>query len=188
VNQVIANLQNLAKYGLVSPKDGFNSFLKDISTEIQDRGIRRAEQLRELDRLGAAIRELDETKDHMEKKNKELNDYLDSVRQKAKKGFVVKTKKFKYSQLKKEHVINDSEIPDPQQGKVVFEITHYETEKFSVKGRIKGIPAFSRNFDLNLGDLLEAKENDLVTFDTEKGLELNVAATLFFLNLNFYKK
>lgn len=28
VNQVIANLQNLAKYGLVSPKDGFNSFLK----------------------------------------------------------------------------------------------------------------------------------------------------------------
>lgn len=34
VNQVIANLQNLAKHGLVSPKDGFNSFLKDIQAEL----------------------------------------------------------------------------------------------------------------------------------------------------------
>jgi hypothetical protein len=45
-----------------------------------------------------------------------------------------------------------------------------------------------RNFELNLGDLLEAKENECATFDTEKGLELNVAATLFFLNQNFYGK
>lgn len=188
VNQVIANLQNLAKYGLVSPKDGFNSFLKDISAEIQDRGSRRAEQLRELDRLKAAIADLDVTKAAMEQKNKELNDYLESVRQKASKGFVVKTKKFKYSELLKQHVINDSEIPAPQQSKVVFEITHTETEKFQIKGKIKGIPAFSRNFDLNLGDLLEAKENDCPHYDTEKGVELNVAATLFFLNQNFYKK
>jgi len=68
VNQVIANLQNLAKYGLVSPKDGFNSFLKDISMEIQDRGARRAEQLRELERLKSAIADLDLTKKHMEEK------------------------------------------------------------------------------------------------------------------------
>lgn len=60
VNQVIANLQNLAKYGLVSPKDGFNSFLKDISAEIQARQTRRQEQLREVDRLKVAISELDD--------------------------------------------------------------------------------------------------------------------------------
>jgi hypothetical protein len=66
------------------------------------------------------------------------------VRQRAKKGFVVKTKKFKYTDLAKAHVINESEIPAPQQSKVKFEITHTETEKFSVKGRIKGIPAFAR--------------------------------------------
>jgi hypothetical protein len=65
---VIANLQNLAKYGLVSPKDGFNSFLKDISLEIQDRGARRAEQLRELERLKTAIAELEVAKVHLEQK------------------------------------------------------------------------------------------------------------------------
>jgi len=55
-----------------------------------------------------------------------------------------------------------------------------------VKGKIKGIPAFSRNFDLQLGDLLTAKENDQETFDTEKGLELHVNSTLYFLNVNFF--
>jgi len=188
VNQVIANLQNLAKYGLVSPKDGFNSFLKDISLEIQQRHARRQEHLRELARLKVAIDELEVAKNFMEQKNKDFQSYLKSVRVNAQKNFKPKTKNFKYKELAKARVIADSEIPEPQTGKVIFEITHSETEKFSVKGKIKGIPAFSRNFDLQLGDLLSAKENDEETFDTEKGLLLHVSATLLFLNLNFFKE
>jgi hypothetical protein len=189
VNQVIANLQNLAKYGLVSPKDGFNSFLKDISDEIQERHARRQEHLKELERLKVAISELEEAKKHMEQKNKDFKDYLESVRLRAKQNFKPKTKSFKFKELAngKIRVIADSEIPVPQQGKVVFEITHSETEKFLIKGKIKGIAAFSRNFELNLSDLLTAKENGEDIFDTEKGLELNVPATLLFLTLNFYK-
>jgi len=188
VNQVIANLQNLAKYGLVSPKDGFNSFLKDISLEIQQRHTRRQEHLRELERLKVAINELEEAKKHMEQKNKDFQSYLKSLREMSQKNFKQKTKSFKYKELYKSRVIADSEIPQTQQGKVIFEITHCEAEKFSVKGKIKGIPAFSRNFELQLGDLLTAKENDQETFDTEKGLELHVNSTLFFLNMNFYKE
>jgi len=123
----------------------------------------------------------------MEQKNKDFESYLKSVRDNARKNFKPKTKNFKYKELHKARVIADSEIPEPQTGKVIFEITHLETEKFSVKGKIKGIPAFSRNFDLQLGDLLSAKENDEETFDTEKGLLLHVNATLLFLNLNFFK-
>jgi len=190
VNQVIANLQNLAKYGLVSPKDGFNSFLKDISAEIQERHTRRQEHLKELERLKIAINELEDAKKHMEQKNKDFQQYLDSVREKAKQNFKPKTKNFKYKELAqgKIRVIADSEIPLPQQSKVIFEITHSETEKFMIKGKIKGIAAFSRNFELNLQDLLTAKENGEETFDTEKGLELHVQATLLFLTLNFYKE
>jgi len=33
VNNVIANLQNLAKHGLVKPDNGFNSFMKDVQIE-----------------------------------------------------------------------------------------------------------------------------------------------------------
>jgi len=123
----------------------------------------------------------------MEQKNKDFQEYLDVVRSGASKNFKQKTKSFKYKDLIKSRVIADSEIPVPQQNKVIFEISHVETEKFSIKGKIKGIPAFSRNFDLKLSDLLTAKENGKDTFDTDKGLELFVASTLLFLNLNFYK-
>jgi len=161
--------------------------LKDISLEIQQRHTRRQEHLRELERLKVAINELEEAKKHMEQKNKDFQSYLKSLREMSQKNFKPKTKNFKYKELYKARVIADSEIPATQQGKVIFEITHCEAEKFSVKGKIKGIPAFSRNFDLQLGDLLTAKENEQDSFDTEKGLELHVNSTLFFLNMNFYK-
>jgi len=186
VNQVIANLQNLAKYGLVSPKDGFNSFLKDISLEIQARQTRRQEQLKEVERLKIAILELGDQQKFVNQKIKDFQNYLDSVRKTSTHGFQVKTKKFKYRELSKAKVIADSEIPPPQQGKVVFEITHAEPEKFEIKGKIKGIPGFSRNFTLELQDLLTAKEHNENTFDTERGLELYVSSTLIFLNKQFF--
>jgi len=188
VNQVIANLQNLAKHGLVSPKDGFNSFLKDIHNEILVREKRHAEQLKEVDRLKQAIKELEEQKVHMEAKMSDFENYLTSVRNQASAGFVEKTKKFKYKDLAKLKVINDSEIPPGQQSKVQFEITHVSAEKFDIKGKIKGLPGFQREFSLDLGVLLEAKEERREIFDTEKGLELNVSSTLLFINKYFFHK
>jgi len=186
VNQVIANLQNLAKYGLVSPKDGFNSFLKDISAEVQARQTRRQEQLKEVDRLKVAILELDDHQTFVNMKIKDFQSYLESVRKTSTAGFQLRTKKFKYRELEKAKVIHDSEIPVPHQAKVVFEITHAEPERFEIKGKIKGIPGFSRNFSLLLQDLLSAKEHNLNTFDTEKGMELYVSSTLLFLNKQFF--
>jgi chromosome segregation ATPase len=136
VNQVIANLQNLAKYGLVSPKDGFNSFLQDISQEIQNRQAPRNEHLRELERLKHAIAELDDGQKFMEAKRQEFERMLDSLR---KTTHDTRTKKFKYKDLEKAKVIYDSQIPPAQQPKVVFEITHSAPETFQIKGKIKGI-------------------------------------------------
>lgn len=186
VNQVIANLQNLAKYGLVSPKDGFNSFLKDISNEIQQRQARRAEHMRELERLKLAIGELDEAKKFMESKKHDFEGMLDAIRKSQVHD--TRTKKFKYKELEKQKVVADSQIPPAQQSKVIFEITHSSAEIFQIKGKIKGIPQFQRNFSLELSDLLNAKENGQNTFDTDKGLELWVDSTLLFLNKNFYAK
>jgi len=186
VNQVIANLQNLAKYGLVSPKDGFNSFLKDISNEIQQRQARRAEHVRELERLKLAIKELDEAQKFMEAKKADFETMLDAIRKTQ--VHETRTKKFKFKELQKAKVIADSQIPPAQQSKVIFEITHSSAETFQIKGKIKGIPQFQRNFNLELSDLLTAKENGQNTFDTDKGLELWVDSTLLFLNKNFYAK
>jgi len=186
VNQVIANLQNLAKHGLVSPKDGFNSFLKDIQLELQSRSQRYQEQLKEVERLKAALKELDDQKTFMEKKVGDFEAYLNSVRQNAASGFKPQTKKFKYKDLVKLKVIADSEIPANQQGAVKFDFEHSAAESFHIKGKIKGLPGVSRDFELELGSLLEAKEDGKETYDTEKGLELNVGSTLLFLNKNFF--
>lgn len=59
--------------------------------------------------------------------------------------------------------------------------------RFDISGKIKGLPGFSRDFALELERLLECKEDGLVTYDTEKGLTLNVASTLLFLNREFFK-
>jgi len=136
--------------------------------------------------LKLAINEFDVAKKYLDQKSKDFQSYLKSVRERAASGFKQKTKNFKYKDLHKQRVIADSEIPPPQQGKVVFEITHAKAEMFTVKGKIKGIPAFSRNFELKLEDLLSAKDNDQEIFDTEKGLELHVNSTLFFLNQHFF--
>jgi len=186
VNNVIANLQNLAKHGLVKPDNGFNSFLKDVQGELAARGRRKQEHMKEIDRLQKAIVELDEQKAHMEKKIADFESYFEAIRRKSQDTFSPKTKKFKYKDLAKLKVIADSEIPPSQQGKVTFAITQTEMDKFEIEGKIKGLPGFAREFTLELEKLLECKEDNETVFDTEKGLELNVDSTLLFLNKHFF--
>jgi len=188
VNNVIANLQNLAKHGLVKPDNGFNSFLKDIQSEVQARGKRKAEHMKEIERLQKAIKELEEQKEHMEKKIGELNSYLDSVRKKAADSFVPQTKKFKFKDLLKMKVIADSEIPTSQQGKVQFVIEQKTMDEFHITGKIKGLPVFTRDFDLKLEQLLAAKEDGQTKLDTDKGIELYIASTIIFLNKQFFSQ
>jgi len=85
VNNVIANLQNLAKHGLVKPDNGFNSFLKDIQSELAARGRRKQEHLKEIDRLQKAIKELDDQKSFMEKKIADFDAYFEAIRKKIKR-------------------------------------------------------------------------------------------------------
>jgi len=123
----------------------------------------------------------------MDQKISDFETYLVSVRKIAEEKFESKTKKFEYRDLQKLKVISDSEIPASQQGKVKFTITQTSMEEFEIQGKIKALPGFSRDFHLELEKLLEAKEDGDVTYDTGKGLELNVASTLLFLNKEFFK-
>jgi len=122
----------------------------------------------------------------MENKIADFDAYFEAIRKKNQENFVQRAKKFKYKDLAKLKVIADSEIPTSQQGKVAFTITQIEMDKFEIEGKIKGLPGFTREFTLELEKLLERKEDNETVFDTEKGLELNVDSTLFFLNKYFF--
>eukprot|EP01126_Amoeba_proteus_P010561 TRINITY_DN1412_c0_g1_i13.p1 TRINITY_DN1412_c0_g1~~TRINITY_DN1412_c0_g1_i13.p1 ORF type:complete len:682 (+),score=173.83 TRINITY_DN1412_c0_g1_i13:532-2577(+) len=188
VHNVIANLQNLAKYGLISADDGYNGFLVDIQQELAARGRRRAEQIKEIERLTTAIEELDEQEVFMKGKINDFNAYLDSIRGRLRNNFQVIEKTFSYKQLtnKKLNIIHSSEIPETQQSKVKFTIVQQDIEQFVCRGRIKGLPLFKREFKLDLEQLLRSKEEGQNVFDTNEGLELDVQNTLIFLNKNFF--
>jgi hypothetical protein len=106
---------------------------------------------------------------------------------------LVKSKKFQLDL----NVLYDSEIPVPQQKKVIFEFSFIQTDQVLVSGRhidnnqelpsdslyhdyyshfrIKGIPVFRRKFYLSVIEiLLKTKEE---TYDTQKGMILNTIPT-----------
>jgi len=111
---------------------------------------------------------------------------LRHMQQMAGSDFKAKTKKFKYKELMAASVISSSEIPMSQQRNVVFEFERTGAETFNMKGMIKGLPGFSREIPFALGPLFELKQLGSLTFDTDKGLTLNVIPTLLFLNKNFF--
>jgi len=119
---------------------------------------------------------------------KEFEDYLLAIRNKLTLNFQAKQKVFSYKQLTKkgQSIIHSSVIPEAQASKVKFTIIQTKIEDFTVKGSIKGLPVFKREFQITLGALLEAKEDGQQVLDTGEGLTLLVAETVFFLNKNFY--
>jgi len=188
VHNVIANLQNLAKYALISSDDGYNGFLVDIQQELVARTRRRTEQMKEIQRLKDTIADLEDQKQHMSQKIKEFTDYLAAIRNNLTLNFQTKTKVFSYKQLTKKgsNIIHSSALTESNASKVKFTITQTAVEEFIVKGSIKGLAVFKREFKIDLGTLLEAKEDGQQVYGTGEGIELLVAPTLVFLNKNFY--
>lgn len=201
----------MAKYGLVSPKDGFNSFLKDISQEIQARQTRRQEQLREVDRLKVAIAELDDQQKFVnEKVCHFVRLRLTCFRSKTSKttwiAFVRPLLPDSKLRLRSSNTRNCSKrrslripkflllnnlksflkslTPNPKSSKS----KERSRESLASQGKqyLLLILISVRNFTLELQDLLGAKEHNESTFDTEKGLELYVSSTLIFLNKQFF--
>lgn len=122
-------------------------------------------------------------------------------------GFVAKEFKYSLADLFRlpHPIFSDTEIPLSQQSKVLFKISlGAEINLVNMKGRIKGIPAFQRNFLLDCAQLLaditrkpESTDNSLDNavdydalhrYDTEKGIELNTLWTLLFLYDNIYMR
>jgi hypothetical protein len=128
-------------------------------------------------------------------------------------GYASKVFKFKFLELLEgpRRVIFESEIPVPQQSKVSFEVClDHKINMVRFKGCIKGIPAFSRRFSVDVLALLAAivPHSDLHNnsslsafsipsdfdfdsqhvYDTEKGIELHTLNTLLFLYDNIYMR
>jgi len=190
VHNVIANLQNLVKHGLIKADDGYNGFLVDIQQELVARTRRRADQIKEIERLNTTINELNEQEADLKTKIKDLEEYINGVRKKLRENFKPITKAFSWKQMteKKLNIVYSHDIPTEILSKLKFTVEQKDPETFSIKGAVKGLPTGKREFALELGALLEAKEDGEQSFDTKQQIHLNVVNTILFLNKNFYAK
>eukprot|EP01103_Thecamoeba_quadrilineata_P003545 TRINITY_DN13309_c0_g1_i1.p1 TRINITY_DN13309_c0_g1~~TRINITY_DN13309_c0_g1_i1.p1 ORF type:complete len:755 (+),score=156.25 TRINITY_DN13309_c0_g1_i1:7-2271(+) len=91
--------------------------------------------------------------------------------------------KFAYSQLEKDGIIMSSEIPAERKASLYFTFTSTNPTEFEINVSYKSIHI--QKHTLNLSDLLERQENNIIEYQVEQLLALNVNLLIFLLNKLF---
>jgi len=189
VDTILKNFESLEhmKGSKLTKKNGYNDFIEDIKEELMAKEKHMNELRHEIKQLSEANEELDQQKKKINEATKAFEDYLTGVSNELRKNFKPTTKKFTWKQLttKKVNIIYSSALPDSQKKAVKFEITHTGPEEFKVKGKVAMI---SKDFQIKMTDLLDAKDRGETTYDTGIEVVLDVSQTLIFLNAKFLNK
>jgi len=181
------NLDVLEKAGMVAKSDNYDSFLRAVALEVTNRTERREALRKEIAKLKATIKELQNHAKFLQTQINDFDAYLKSVREQSlarQKKSKSQTLKFSYKDLQKKGIIVDSDVPHLSRGKTKFLIGMDQPGKFKIEAKIAGVSVGSMEIDLE--DLLEKKENHDNKLELEQ-VTLNVTATILLLNKYFLK-
>jgi len=182
------NLNELEKSGMVSKNDNYDSFLRAVALEVTNRTERREALRKEIAKLRATIKELQNHAKFLQNQITDFDAYLRSVREhamaKQKKKKNAKPLKFGYKDLQKRGIIIDSEVPPLSRGKTKFLIGMETLGKFQIEARIAGVNV--GKMEIELEELLEKKENHQNDLELEQ-VTLNVPQTVILFNKYFLK-
>jgi len=181
------NLATLEKAGMVSKSDNYDTFLRAVALEVTNRTERREALRKEIAKLKATIKELQNHAKFLQTQISDFDAYLKSVRDQSlarqkKGGKAAKPLKFSYKDLQKKGIIIDSDVPQLSRGKTKFLISMETMGKFKIEAKIGGVSVGS--MEIELEDLLEKKENHDNRLELEQ-VVLNVTATVLLLNKYF---
>jgi len=182
------NLDTLEKAGMVAKSDNYDSFLRAVALEVTNRTERREALRKEIAKLKATIKELQNHAKFLQNQIADFDAYLKSVREhtlaRQKKSKTTKPLKFSYKDLQKKGIIVDSDVPHMSRGKTKFLIGMESQGKFKIEAKIAGVSVGS--MEIELEELLEKKENHDNKLELEQ-VTLNVVATVLLLNKYFLK-
>jgi len=182
------NLDVLEKAGMVSKNDNYDSFLRAVALEVTNRTERREALRKEIAKLRATIKELQNHAKFLQNQITDFDLYLKSVREQAlakqKKKKNAKPLKFAYKDLQKRGIIIDSEVPPLSRGKTKFLIGMEALGKFQIEAKIAGVSV--GKMEIELEELLEKKESREEKLELEQ-VTLNVPQTILLLNRFFLK-
>eukprot|EP01128_Nolandella_sp_AFSM9_P002117 TRINITY_DN12502_c0_g1_i1.p1 TRINITY_DN12502_c0_g1~~TRINITY_DN12502_c0_g1_i1.p1 ORF type:complete len:898 (+),score=349.73 TRINITY_DN12502_c0_g1_i1:45-2696(+) len=184
------NLDVLEKAGMVSRSDNYDTFLRAVALEVTNRTERREALRKEIAKLRATIKELQNHAKYLQNQISDFDAYLKSVREQAMANFLKGKKKkqkplkFSYKDLQKRGIILDSEVPPLSRGRTKFYISMKALGKFHIEAKIANVSV--GKMEIELEDLLEKKENRDNKLELEQ-VTLNVPQTVLLLNKYFLK-
>jgi len=158
--------------------------MREIAADAANQELVKENQLKEIDRLKAALRNLKKHGQFTSEQISEFNRYLDDTRKKASTNSLIGAKPFKYTYkaLEKKGIIVDSTVPPFSIGKTKFFISMVDAGLFSIEAKVAGVRMVV--FDIELEELLEMKDHNQIEFETEHAT-LSVVNMLALLNKKF---
>lgn len=200
INMIFENLKKLEASNIASKlRDDFASLLRDIAKDARNRNEHKARQKKDLDRMKASLKELEEHFEFLKEQNGNFMAYLNDVKDKSlnvSAGAGKKNKrkdkksagnnnvklgpfKYTYAQLEKQGVILSLDVPSSQRKNVKFSISSESVGVFDVAAQFSGVTL--KTIQLEMDDLLEKQYNGVDKLDFEY-VTLDVNMTLWLFN------
>jgi Ras GTPase-activating-like protein IQGAP2/3 len=189
VTKTEENLKILAEHNKVDPEKNYSEFLRDVAFKVVNRTNRREQQLKELERLRLAYKNIMKYQGYLNNQLMEYQKYLISCRQNVYRNSKHRKKmvqKFHFKDLVKRGVIEmgESEMNASEKKINLFikMLDPIENGTFDIEAKLAGLVV--AKLKLELDDLLDKKETGVTSYEMDN-FTLNVPETLFLLNKYF---
>lgn len=190
-------LRKLEAAGLGSPKDGYKQLTEEISQELSDLEKLRERNAKEIESLDQVYAIIQEHNNYLRSQLESYRAYLQNVRMQSGPDSSRNVKsgaqqtmgpfKFSHSQLEKDGVIVESDVPENRRSNIYFNFISPMPGTFVIALHYRGREKPILELDLKLDDLLEKQQVGDQTLDLEY-VQFNVNKMLHLLNKTFLKK
>mmetsp|Transcript_40504 Transcript_40504/g.101927 ORF Transcript_40504/g.101927 Transcript_40504/m.101927 type:complete len:781 (-) Transcript_40504:174-2516(-) len=196
VSLIKENVKLLTTAGLISPKNNYEELRKDAIQELVNYEDQIKKAASDYSRLSQVVTNVVDHHEFLKGQFEAYKEYLGNVRQncasgrnekekkkeKAIKKKAQKAVKYSHTQLEKDGVIMESEVPEERRAHINFVFKTTSPGIFTVEVQYKGKQI--SDIQLGLDDLLELQHNNERELETDF-LKLNVNLIIFLLNKSF---
>lgn len=198
LEQIRTNLKLLTDVGLVRLEDGCANLRRDVGQEILNFETQIAKSEQDLARLQNVLQNIHEHNKFLGGQYDAYKEYLENVRQTCTTSTKKKGKdkeeqaekkqqkkgpfKYSHSQLEKDLIIIESEVPEERRAHISFSFSCTTPGIYDVAVLYRSRAISDMKFHLD--DLLERQHNNELEFETDF-LKLNVNLLIYLLNKHF---
>ncbi|KAI8808428.1 ras GTPase-activating protein [Cladochytrium replicatum] len=187
-------LRQLEELGIVDARDGRRLMVEEVSQELVHLGNLRDKINTEIKSLEVVYKTILDHNNYQRSQLESYKAYLQNVRimsgKASSKNNVQQVQgpyKFTHSQLEKDGIIVESNVPENRRNNIYFNILSPVSGTFIIALHYKGRDKAILEMDLKLDDLLEKQQMGVTQLDLEY-VQLNVPKVLGLLNKTFLKR